>query len=301
MVTDHTGLCPLSVWVKAKFWRLYVIITLGILSVSTSDPSYLAPGGETQLYQAHPTTRNIESLMAKIDEIVPAAHSRALSLPWPGTDISNPHLSSQPVTRTGLYRSVGKRLLDLVIVVLAAPFVAVLVGLFALVVMMDGGSPFYRQARVGQNGRIFRMWKLRSMAVDAEARLESVLAADPDLRREWDHSQKLRNDPRITKVGRFIRKASIDELPQLLNVIAGEMSLVGPRPMMPEQQALYKGESYYRLRPGLTGMWQVSQRNLSSFADRVHFDDDYDAKLSLWTDVKLLMSTLRVILRGTGC
>ena len=176
-----------------------------------------------------------------------------------------------------------------------------LVALCALLVMLDGGSPFYSQKRVGRGGRIFRMWKLRSMAVDAEDRLEELLASDPALRREWDHSQKLRHDPRITPVGRVLRKSSIDELPQLFNVLTGEMSLVGPRPMMPEQQSLYPGDSYYRLRPGLTGLWQVSQRNLTSFADRAQFDTAYDQRLSLADDLRLMLATVRVILRGTGC
>ena len=246
--------------------------------------------------------------MAKIDEILPAANSRALSLPWPGTadaratfTRTDPQTADDQAHARGVYRSRGKRALDLVIILLAAPFVLPLVAICALVVMTDGGSPFYRQARVGRGGRIFRMWKLRSMAIDADARLEEVLASDPELRREWDHSQKLRHDPRITPIGRIIRKTSIDELPQLMNVIAGDMSIVGPRPMMPDQQDMYDGESYYRLRPGLTGMWQVSERNLTSFADRANFDSDYDSRLSFWTDFKLLLATVRAVLRGTGC
>jgi len=206
---------------------------------------------------------------------------------------------SQPSGR-GLYRQVFKRLLDVTVVVVAAPLVLVVVALLALLVAHDGGNPFYRQQRVGRGGRLYRMWKLRSMVVDADAKLEAYLQSDSEARKEWDVTQKLKHDPRITRFGRLLRKSSLDELPQLWNVLKGEMSLVGPRPMMPSQQDLYPGESYYRLRPGITGSWQVSKRNESTFADRAQFDLDYDQKLSLSTDLRLLAATVRVVLRATG-
>jgi lipopolysaccharide/colanic/teichoic acid biosynthesis glycosyltransferase len=167
--------------------------------------------------------------------------------------------------------------------------------------MLDGKSPFYTQPRVGRNGHIFRMWKLRSMVADADARLGAYLDSNPERRREWDETQKLRDDPRITRVGRIIRKTSIDELPQLWNVLRGEMSLVGPRPMMPDQQAIYPGTAYYALRPGITGFWQTSVRNESSFADRARFDAQYFRDLSLGTDLVVMLRTVRVVLCGTGC
>jgi lipopolysaccharide/colanic/teichoic acid biosynthesis glycosyltransferase len=141
---------------------------------------------------------------------------------------------------------------------------------------------------------------MRSMVVDADARLADHLAADPAARAEWDATQKLKNDPRITRVGRVLRKCSIDELPQLWNVVTGDMSLVGPRPMMPQQQALYPGRAYFALRPGITGPWQVSKRNESTFAERAVFDEAYQRNLSFTTDLGLLMATVRVVLRGTG-
>ena len=164
------------------------------------------------------------------------------------------------------------------------------------------GVPSRRKStpRVGRHGRIYTIWKLRSMTRDADQALEAHLAANPEARVEWDRTQKLKNDPRITKLGRVLRKSSLDELPQLFNVLRGDMSLVGPRPMMPEQQALYPGTAYYKLRPGITGMWQVSKRNESTFADRARFDTQYDRRLSLLTDIKLLLATVRVVLRGTG-
>ncbi len=139
------------------------------------------------------------------------------------------------------------------------------------------------------------------MVVDAEAQLESYLASDPLRRREWDDQQKLRHDPRITPIGRFIRKTSLDELPQLWNVLTGDMSIVGPRPMMPSQEALYPGRAYYALRPGITGYWQISVRNESSFAERAQFDTRYFRDLSLVTDIRVMLGTFRVVLSGTGC
>jgi len=170
----------------------------------------------------------------------------------------------------------------------------------ALAVLLQGGRPFYRQDRVGQGGRIFRLWKLRTMVPDAEARLEAHLAASPEARAEWDHCQKLKDDPRITPLGRLLRRSSMDELPQLWNVLRGDMSLVGPRPMMPCQQPLYPGQAYYALRPGITGPWQVSARNESGFADRARYDADYLSRVSFATDLRLLAATVRVVLRSTG-
>jgi lipopolysaccharide/colanic/teichoic acid biosynthesis glycosyltransferase len=212
--------------------------------------------------------------------------------------------SVTPVTlrpKSGYYRNGGKRLLDLLIVILSAPIVLVVVGCLAIVVACDGGRPFYSQSRVGLDGRLYRIWKLRSMVPDADTRLESHLASDPAARAEWNSLQKLRSDPRITAFGRILRNTSLDELPQLWNVFRGHMSLVGPRPMMPCQTGLYPGTAYYRLRPGITGLWQVSSRNASTFADRAHFDASYDNRLTFARDLRLLGATVRVVLGGTGC
>ncbi len=217
-----------------------------------------------------------------------------------GYDSSDVAFVSEPAVREGVYSRHLKRTFDLLIVLLAAPFVLLAVLIFALAVRLDGGPAFYFQDRIGKNGRIFRIWKLRSMVTDADARLAAHLEENPEARAEWDHSQKLKNDPRITRVGRLIRKTSLDELPQLWNVVTGDMSLVGPRPMMPSQAPLYPGQAYYRLRPGLTGYWQISSRNESSFAERAGFDSRYAAELSLLTDLRVLFSTVRVVLRGTG-
>jgi len=214
-----------------------------------------------------------------------------------------PHSLATPITlshRPGVYRNGVKRTLDILLILLSLPVVLPIVALLALMVMRDGHAPFYTQARVGVGGRIFRFWKLRSMVCDADARLAEYLDADPEARAEWDHSQKLKADPRITRFGNFLRKSSLDELPQLWNVLKGDMSLVGPRPMMDGQQVLYPGTAYYALRPGITGPWQVSDRNQSSFAARADFDAAYDETLSFASDLHILAATVGVVVRGTG-
>lgn len=203
--------------------------------------------------------------------------------------------------RHGFYRSFCKRLLDITAIVAAAPVVVPMIAAMAVVVARDGGRPFYSQVRVGRGGRPFRMWKLRTMVNDADERMEAYLAENPEARAEWDSTQKLRNDPRITPAGQFLRKSSLDELPQLWNVLRGDMSLVGPRPMMLNQQALYPGEAYYRLRPGVTGYWQTSGRNKTTFQARADFDAAYEEDAGLLTDLRILARTVGVVLKGTGC
>jgi exopolysaccharide production protein ExoY len=199
-----------------------------------------------------------------------------------------------------LYRDVAKRILDIAIVALVALPVLVVLLVLAALIASDGKSPIYLQQRVGKNGRSFLMWKLRSMVPDAESKLEAYLAGNVAARLEWDATQKLKRDPRITRIGRIIRKSSLDELPQLWNVLKGEMSIVGPRPMMVEQRRLYPGLAYFALRPGITGYWQISVRNESNFAERATFDMRYFRELSLATDLSVILSTFRVVLRGTG-
>lgn len=200
----------------------------------------------------------------------------------------------------GFYRRFGKRGFDILFTVLIAPAVLTLVGVIALVMKVMGHSPFYTQERIGRNGRLFRIYKIRTMVPNADAVLEDYLQKDPDARREWDATQKLKRDPRITSIGAFCRKSSLDELPQFWNVFKGDMSLIGPRPMMVEQRALYPGTDYYALRPGITGKWQVSDRNESTFAARADYDAEYNRTLSFRTDLSIMLRTVNVVLRCTG-
>jgi exopolysaccharide production protein ExoY len=199
-----------------------------------------------------------------------------------------------------LYRRTLKRVLDITFVVMALPIVLPVILVLVAMLRVGGQSPFFTQDRVGKGGQTFRLWKLRTMVPNADERLREYLAANEAALTEWTSYQKLANDPRITAFGQFLRKSSLDELPQLWNVLVGDMSLVGPRPMLLEQREMYPGSAYYALRPGLTGTWQISDRNQSTFAQRADFDADYDRKLSFGTDLRILVATVGVVLRATG-
>lgn len=213
---------------------------------------------------------------------------------------SNSRALVQTIPQNGPYKLGLKRVFDVVCVVMCLPFVLPLVAILALLVKRDGGPAFYTQERVGRGGRIYKIWKLRTMVVNADGSLNDYLASNPEAAAEWALTQKLKKDPRITSFGSILRKSSFDELPQVFNVLFGQMSLVGPRPMMPEQVDMYPGRAYYSERPGITGSWQVSKRNESSFADRARFDTDYLANMSFAKDVKLLLATIHVVANGTG-
>lgn len=201
---------------------------------------------------------------------------------------------------TGVYGSIGKRLLDITLVILSLPFVLAFVLLAACIIKLDGGPAIYRQIRIGRYGQPFYCYKLRSMVANADRELDKLLATDARAREEWQHSQKLENDPRVTSIGRLLRRLSLDELPQLWNVLRGDMSLVGPRPFLPAQESMYHGIHYYDLRPGLTGPWQIQSRAKCSFAARAKFDDAYKDQVSLWTDLKIMIRTIEVMLRARG-
>lgn len=195
-----------------------------------------------------------------------------------------------------------KRLFDVTASSLALVVLSPLFALFSALIRRDGDPALFRQTRVGRYGETFECLKFRSMVSDAQTRLAEIIATDPQKAAEWETYQKLSDDPRITPVGRFLRRTSLDELPQLINVLRGEMSLVGPRPMTVEQKDAYgtRLESYIRMRPGLTGMWQVNGRNSTSFEERARLDDWYARNWSLWRDAVILARTVREVLFSTG-
>jgi lipopolysaccharide/colanic/teichoic acid biosynthesis glycosyltransferase len=173
----------------------------------------------------------------------------------------------------------------------------------AALVRMDGGGAFYAHPRVGRGGRLFGCVKFRSMVVDSDRRLAELLERDPSARAEWEATRKLRQDPRVTWVGRFLRATSLDELPQLINVLKGEMSLVGPRPVIMAELTTYYGAAaghYLAVRPGLTGPWQVSGRSDTTYAQRVALDVGYVTQPSLWNDVKILLRTPLAVIARRG-
>ena len=195
-----------------------------------------------------------------------------------------------------------KRSFDITVAVTALTLLSPLFMIVSSLIRRDGGPAIFVQNRAGLNGKAFGCYKFRTMAVDAEARLEAILANDPEKRAYWDTYQKLDDDPRITPVGRFLRATSLDELPQLLNVIRGEMSIVGPRPMMMNQMAQYGAslDAYIRMRPGITGLWQVNGRNATTFEERARLDNWYARNWSLWRDVVILVRTVREVFGGNG-
>jgi exopolysaccharide production protein ExoY len=195
------------------------------------------------------------------------------------------------------------RWLDLCLAASLLLFVAPLMGLVALIIKLsDGGPVFFGQVRIGEGGREFRCWKFRSMVVDAQAKLESYLASHPEAHAEWEAGHKLRRDPRITSFGRFLRSSSIDELPQLLNVIRGDMSLVGPRPIVHAEIKKYGRyfEHYCSVRPGITGLWQVMGRNGVTYRRRVAIDVTFTRVRSLQTYIRILIMTVPAVLSRSG-
>lgn len=178
----------------------------------------------------------------------------------------------------------------------------ILLGLAVAVKLSSPGPIFYGQRRIGREGKQFTAWKFRTMEKNADSLLAKYLAEHPDLRREWEETHKLKKDPRVTAVGRFLRRTSLDELPQIWNVMKGEMSLVGPRPIVAAEMAKY-GESlgmYMAVRPGITGLWQVSGRNNTTYDERVAYDVHYVRNWSIWLDAYLLVRTVDVVFRTEG-
>jgi Undecaprenyl-phosphate galactose phosphotransferase WbaP len=196
-----------------------------------------------------------------------------------------------------------KRTIDLASSMLLTLFLLPLTAIISLLIVIESGFPvFYLQKRLGYGGRTFHMWKFRTMVQNSKVVLDNCLASNLELRKEWVECQKLRNDPRITRVGKMLRKTSLDELPQLWNVIKGEMSLVGPRPIVDAEVAKYQAaySVYVKTTPGLTGLWQVSGRNRTTYAERVAYDTYYVRNWSVWMDIYLLAKTVGAVLTGDG-
>ncbi|HGM7584730.1 TPA: undecaprenyl-phosphate galactose phosphotransferase WbaP [Serratia marcescens] len=195
-----------------------------------------------------------------------------------------------------------KRIFDIVgsasIIVLLSPVLLIL----SYLVKKDGGNAIYGHERIGRDGHKFKCLKFRSMVTNSQEVLQNLLQNDPEARKEWDKDFKLKNDPRITRVGQFIRKTSLDELPQLFNELRGEMSLVGPRPVIEKELERYAGDVDYYLmaKPGMTGLWQVSGRNDVDYDTRVYFDAWYVKNWSLWNDIAILFKTINVVLKRDG-
>lgn len=181
-------------------------------------------------------------------------------------------------------------------------FAPLMLAVALAVFVQDGGPAFFAHKRLGRGGRRFAVLKFRSMATDAQARLDHLLATDADARAEWERDHKLRNDPRITRLGEMLRRSSLDELPQLINVLQGDMSLVGPRPIVDAEARRYGHyiRDYLAVRPGITGLWQVSGRNDTSYRRRVALDVVYSRRKSLMMDIRILLMTIPAVLLRRG-
>jgi lipopolysaccharide/colanic/teichoic acid biosynthesis glycosyltransferase len=232
------------------------------------------------------TARNEEALDA---QVAPAAGPVQ---PWERDAASQ---------RRELAWELTQRLLGLALLAFVLPLMLLIAGAVAL---QDGGPILFRHRRIGRHGRTFHCLKFRSMAVDADARLQELLASDPAARAEWARDHKLRRDPRITPLGAFLRKTSLDELPQLINVLRGDMNLVGPRPIVEAEVVRYgrRIRSYQAVRPGITGLWQVSGRNDVAYRTRVALDTLYARRRSVALDLWILVRTVpAVLLRQGSC
>jgi undecaprenyl-phosphate galactose phosphotransferase len=198
---------------------------------------------------------------------------------------------------------VGKRLFDILFAAVALLLMTpVLLVCGACICATSDGPALFRQRRLGRNGKDFSIVKFRTMLPDAEMLLHKVLASDPRAKQEWERDQKLRNDPRITPLGRFLRRSSMDELPQFWNVLTGDMSIVGPRPIVRSEERFYLDamETYSAVRPGITGLWQVSGRNDTGYSTRVMLDCEYVRSWSIWLDLRILLKTIKAVFTRTG-
>jgi exopolysaccharide production protein ExoY len=222
---------------------------------------------------------------------------------WNGAEWEQISLAVHGLTTTGLHYRWGKRLLDIIIVCSFLPCLLPLLLIVAVIVRISSPGPIlYRQRRIGRFGREFELWKFRSMYVNSDEILHSHLQANAEAAREWAQSRKLKMDPRVTRLGNLLRRASLDELPQFLNVLAGDMSLVGPRPIVSAEKAQYRDAYFFyaSARPGLTGLWQVSGRSNLAYHQRVALDEAYIRGWNLALDIQILWRTAMVVCQSKG-
>jgi lipopolysaccharide/colanic/teichoic acid biosynthesis glycosyltransferase len=219
-----------------------------------------------------------------------------------GRSLEKPQRVDNSPSELFRYRII-KRCFDVSLVVISMPVILVLLGAVAAVVMSSSPGPvFYSHRRIRKNGAFFSMWKFRTMCVNSAEVLDDYLARHPEAHAEWNETHKLRRDPRITPLGGFLRRYSLDELPQLWNVLVGQMSLVGPRPIVAAEVEKYGDcfECYCRVKPGLTGLWQVSGRSELSYDARVAIDCEYVGRWSLTKDVVILLKTFASVVNQDG-
>jgi undecaprenyl-phosphate galactose phosphotransferase len=229
-------------------------------------------------------------------------------------DLTHSHIYELSNTRTNLivyqnrlmswHRRLLQSILNYAFVLLLLPILLPLIGLIVIAIKLESaGSAFFVHKRIGKNGKVIPVLKFRSMYKDSKERLEELLKSDAKIKEEWEKNFKIKDDPRVTKVGKFLRKTSLDELPQILNVLAGHMNFVGPRPVIKEEIEQYYKESaeyYYMVKPGITGLWQVSGRSDTDYDFRIKTDKWYVVNWSIWLDIVILLKTVKVVLKREG-
>jgi Undecaprenyl-phosphate galactose phosphotransferase WbaP len=216
---------------------------------------------------------------------------------------SNTLIAPSILDQNLVYKNWLARILDIASILLAAPYILLAFLVITVLIKLDSPGPvFYRQTRIGRFGRKFSILKFRTMVRNADQILQNYLDTSPQLRAQWLATHKLKQDPRVTRLGTLLRKSSLDELPQLWNILIGDMSLIGPRPIVAAEVEKYGKcfDLYIQVRPGLTGLWQVSGRNDTSYQYRVELDEYYVRNKSLKLDLQILWKTIFVVLRKTG-
>ena len=216
---------------------------------------------------------------------------------------SNTLITPRTLDRNLIPKSRVARIMDISLILLAAPYIILTFVLIMILIKLDSRGPvFYRQARIGRFGRKFHVYKFRTMVQNADLILQAYLENSPELKAEWLATHKLKQDPRVTRSGSILRKLSLDELPQLWNIIIGDMSLVGPRPIVDAEVEKYgkRFDLYIKVRPGLTGLWQVSGRNDTTYERRVELDEYYVLNRSLKLDLQILWKTVFVVIKKDG-
>lgn len=202
-----------------------------------------------------------------------------------------------------LHDRILKRIIDLFLVLFSSLFLLIIFSIISILIKLDSKGPIiFGHKRIGQNGKKFTVWKFRTMVIDADEKLNDYLEKNPKLKEEWKKTRKLKNDPRITNFGKFLRKTSLDELPQVVNVLFGNMSFVGPRPIIEDEIKYYNKtfKLYKKVKPGITGLWQVSGRSSTSYSNRISLDEYYIRHWSVWMDLYIIIRTIYVILNHKG-
>ena len=270
--------------------------------------SIALPGYEGDAFNAagsregHHVT-SVAALLRKGATVLCSPDVRETSGAWNGDEWEQISLAVHRLSTNGVHYRWVKRLLDILIVCSFLPCLLPLLLIVAVIVRISSPGPIlYRQRRIGRFGSEFELWKFRSMYVNSDEILRNHLQANDEAAREWAQSRKLKMDPRVTRLGNLLRRTSLDELPQFLNVLAGDMSLVGPRPIVSAEKAQYRDAYFFyaSARPGLTGLWQVSGRSNLTYHQRVALDETYIRRWNLALDIQILWRTARVVCQSKG-